>query len=169
MAEDEVEITNTGRDDYEVIPITPIRSLERRLSEMEKAGSIPQLQTLIIQIVELIKSNQKIVNEVISANADLRNEMSKLPGKLDELTTTMKHFLSLVEAAGRDEISAPGPEAFRPLTEQLQKLVDQQQKVIDSNRAIQESIDGMSKKMKAGTPVSQLLSSYPGMRLKREV
>jgi division protein CdvB (Snf7/Vps24/ESCRT-III family) len=156
-------------ESYEIIPVTPLKKLEQRMERVEQSGTIPQLQTLITQIIELIRSNQKIVNDVIEANSDLRNEISKLPPKIEELTTAMKNFISLVEAAGREEVSAPGPEMMRPVTEQLQKMVDQNQKILESNQAVIDQLDNIGKKMRGGTPVSQILSSYPGMKLRKEV
>ena len=170
MDGEEVEISETGKDNYEIIPVTPIRRLERKIEQIEQAGTIPQLQSLINQIIELIRSNQKIVNEVIKANMDLRNEIARLPNKIDELTLEMKKFLSLIEAAGREEITAPSPESMKPVTEQLQKLVEQNQKMVENNQAILEGLDNISKKIRpaGGTPVSHLMSSYPGLRFKRE-
>ena len=77
---------------YEIIPITPIKKLEERIDKMETSGSATQVQNLINQIIELIRSNQKIVNDVIQANAELRNELSKLPSKIDDLIDTMKSY-----------------------------------------------------------------------------
>ena len=162
MPEEESE-----KEGYEIIPITPIKKLEQRIEKIEQAGTVPQLQSLINQIIELIRNNQKIVNEVIQANTDLRNEFSKLPPKMDDLSTTMKHFISLVEAAGREEITAPGPEAFKPMIEELKKLVEQNQKLLESNQAVLEQLDDMNRKLRGGTPVSRVLTSYPAMRLKR--
>ena len=152
---------------YEIIPVTPIKKLEERIEKIESAGTMPQLQNLINQIIELIRNNQKIVNDVIQANADLRNEFSKLPSKIDELIDTMNNFLSLVEAAGREEITAPqpqqpSPDMFKPMVEELKKISDQNQRVIESNQIVLEELDKMNKRIKAkGTPVSTLLSTYP--------
>lgn len=156
-------------ESYEIIPVTPIKRLQRRLDRVEQAGTAPQLQNLINQIIELIRSNQKIVNDVIRANADLRNEISRIPSKMDELITTMKHFISLVEAAGREEVSGPSAESFKPLEEHLKKMVEQNQKLLEGNEAIVEKLDGLGKKMRSGTPVSRFVSSYPGMRFRRDV
>jgi len=158
-----------GAESYEIIPVTPLKKLEQRIERVEQTGTIPQLQTLINQIIELIRSNQKIVNDVIQANAELRNEISKLPPKIEELTTTMKNFIALVEAAGKEEVSAPSAETLKPLTEYLQKMVDQNQKILEGNQAMLDQLDNISRKLRGGTPVSQLLSSYPGMKFKREV
>ena len=40
------------------------------MEKVEQAGTMPQLQSLINEIIELIRSNQKIVNDVIQANAE---------------------------------------------------------------------------------------------------
>lgn len=163
---EEYEISETGKDDYEVISLTPLRRLERRVEQVEKAGSIPQLQNLITQIIELIRSNQKIVDRVIQSDSELRNELSKLTFKMGDMTSTMKNFISLIESAGKEEVM-PGPESVKPLAEQLEKLVEQNQKLIESNQAVLESLDNISRKIRTGTPVSKLLSS--GIKLRREM
>ncbi len=156
-------------ESYEIIPVTPLKKLEKRVEQVENSGTMPQLQSLINQIIELIRSNQKIVNDVIQANTELRNEMSRLPPKIDELTSMLKSFISLVEAAGKEETSASeGGDTIKPLTEYMQKMVDQNQKILETNQSMIEQMENMGRKMKAGTPVSQLLSSYPGIRLRRD-
>ena len=156
MTEDEVN--------YEIIPVTPIKRLEERMKRVESTGSSTTLQNLINQVIELIRSNQKIVNDVIQANSDLRNELSKLPSKIDELVSTMNNFLSLVEAAGREELSAPqqtNAEFLKPIVDELKKISDQNQKLVENNQMVLEELDKIGKKKKAGMPVSALLSNYP--------
>jgi hypothetical protein len=162
MSDDEME-------SYEIIPVTPLKKLEKRVEQVETAGTMPQLQSLINQIIELIRSNQKIVNDVIQANAELRNELSKIPPKIDELTTTMKGFINMVEAAGKEEISgARASDSLKPMTDYMQKMVEQNQKLLENNQAMIDQLDNIGRKLRGGTPVSQLLSSYPGMKLRRD-
>jgi ABC-type transporter Mla subunit MlaD len=164
MTEDDVS--------YEIIPVTPIKKLEERIEKIESSGSTPQLQNLINQIIELIRNNQKIVNDVIQANNDLRNELSKLPSKMDELIDTINGFLELVEAAGKEEINAvsqpvqPNADAFKPIIDELKKISDQNQKLVESNQVVLDELNKMDRKLKGGMPVSTLLSNYP---LKKEV
>ena len=163
MSEDDVS--------YEIIPVTPIKKLEERMERIESSGSTPQLQNLINQIIELIRGNQKIVNDVIQANAELKNELSKMPAKIDELIGTMNNFLSLVEAAGTEETeTTPQPainaDVFKPMIEELKKISDQNQKLVESNQAVIEEMNRANRRMKGGTPVSSLLSTYP---LRREI
>ena len=157
-------------EEYQIIPITPIKKIEERVERIEQAGTMPQLQNLINQIIELIRSNQKIVNDVIQANTELRNEFSKLPPKMDELIENIKNFLFLVEAAGREEVAtttAPSSDAFKPVVDQLQKIADQNQKLMESNQSVIDEMEELRKRVKGGTPVSSLLATYP-LR-KREV
>jgi methyl-accepting chemotaxis protein len=155
---------------YEIIPVTPIKKLEERMERIESSGSSPQLQNLINQIIELIRGNQKIVNDVIQANSDLRNELSKIPPKVEELIDAMNNFLSLVEAAGKEE-TAPAPQQlnadmFKPVIDELKKISDQNQKLIESSQAALEEVNRANKRLKGGTPVSSLLSAYP---LRRDI
>ena len=118
-------------------------------------------------MLDLIKLNQRVVNEVIKSNVDLRNELSRIPSKLDDLIMEMKRFLSLIEAAGMEE-GLPSTETLKPLEDNLKKMVEQNQRMIENNQAILESLDNMNKKLRSGTPVSQLLSMYPNLKLRRE-
>lgn len=156
---------------YEIIPVTPIKRLEDRVEKIESVGSSVNLQSLINQIIELIRSNQKIVNDILQANSGLRAELSKLPPKIDELVVSMNKFLSMVEAAGREEINAPqqqmNAEMMKPVVEELKKISEQNQRMVENNQSVMEELNKMSKRLKgSGMPVSTLLSSYP---VKREI
>ncbi|MCD6477252.1 MAG: hypothetical protein J7K26_03810 [Candidatus Aenigmarchaeota archaeon] len=163
---DEVELSET-KEGYEIIPVTPLRRLQKRVEVLEKAGTIPQLQSLITQIIELVKTNQNIINEIVKANSDLRIELSKIPKKIDELIETMKDFMDLIETAGSEEIVGPGTESIKPLIEEIKKLSEENKKLIENNTAIMEALETINKKIKRGTPVSALLSSYPNIKLKK--
>ena len=116
-------------------------------------------QALVTQTIELMKSNQKIVDDVIHANTILRSEMSKIVTKMDDLITVLRNFVKLAETAGQEEMHTSEPESMKLVTEQLQKLVEQNQSII-------EALDTMNRRTRAGTPVSQLLTS--GIKLRRE-
>lgn len=145
-----------------------MRRIEERVKQLEYASAyagVPQLQGLITQIVELVKTNQRIIDEVIKANSDLRNELSRLPPKIEDLVNEMKGFMNLIKLAGEEEVSLP-PDVMKPVTEQFQKMIDQNQKLVESNQEVLSSLEEISKKIKTGTPVSQLLSSYPKIRIR---
>lgn len=156
---DEFELVEGDKDNYRMIPLAPIKHLQNRIEELEKAGSIPQLQSLITQIIELVKTNQKVINEVVRANLELRSELAKMPIKMDQLIDEIKDLINLIEHAGREEMTGPSPEMMKPLVDQIKAMGDQ-------NKAMMEAIESLNKKLRAGTPVSKLLSSYPSVKLR---
>lgn len=166
---EEVEISETDKD-YEVIPITSVMRLQKKVRELEEkteGGYGPQLQGLINQIIELMRANQKLVDDVIRADAQLRNELSKLPVKIDELVSTVKSFMDLVKIAGEEE-AAITPESMKPIADQFQRMVDQNQKLVESNQKVLDALGTIERKLKAGTPVSSVLSAYPRLRLREQ-
>jgi len=157
----EIVESTSDKDNYSMIPVAPMKRLEARIEGLEKAGSVPQLQGLISQIIDLVRTNQKIIEEVIRANLDLRNELAKLPMKIDQMIDEIRDLIELIESAGREETSAPGPEVMKPIFDQIKNMEEQ-------NKAMMEAIENLNKKIKAGTPVSKILSSYPNMKVRRE-
>ncbi len=152
-----------------MIQVSPVRRLEGRIRQLEQASAysgLPQLQGLITQIIELVKGNQKIVDEVIKANSELRNELGRLPSKIDELIFQMKSFMNIIRMAGEESSVSIPPEMMNPVTDQLQKISDQNIKVLESNQEVIGSLEELNKKIKSGTPVSQLLSAYPRINIR---
>ena len=142
-------------EDYEIFPLAPVKKLEKRIERLEEGHSTNQLNSLVTQIIELIRSNQKMIEDVIHANTQLRSEMSKIVPKLDDLITEMREFMMLLEVASKEEA---GPET--------KKTVEQMQKLTEQNAAILEALNNLNKRIRAGTPVSQLLAS--GIRMRRD-
>jgi uncharacterized protein Yka (UPF0111/DUF47 family) len=145
-----------------MIPLSPIKRLEDRVEGLERSGSIPQLQSLITQIIELIKTNQKIINEVIRANLDLRSELAKMPLKIDQLIDEIKELIGMLEEAGKSELGGPSSEAMKPLLEQFRQMAEQ-------NKAVIDALDNLNRKIRSGTPVSKILGQYPNIKIKREM
>ncbi len=114
---------------------------------------------------DFIKSNQSLADAILKANLELANELKKIPSKLDELLACMKELFDMIKAAGEE--SEPGvPSDAGSVTEQLQKIADQNQKTLESNQAIANSMEEISRKIKTGTPISQLVSSYPRINIR---
>jgi len=159
--------TREKHKSHEISVITPIRKLEDRIERLESHGTVPQLQSLINQIVELIRTNQKIVNDVVKANMDLRSEVARLPPKLEDVSVELRKFISMIEAASMEEMGGLSAEALKPLSDNLARLVEQNQRMIENNQAILEALDNINKKLRAGTPVSSLTTAYPSLRFKK--
>ncbi len=136
-------------DEYEVIPTSPIRRLEKRLAKIETTSSSSEIQRLIEQIIELIKSNQRIIDDVIKADAELRNEISKVPGKIDELLDNMGEFIDLLKASATEEtVSEVSKDVMKPLVEKMTEMVDQNKKILEADQASLVSLGVIDKRLK---------------------
>ncbi len=135
-------------DEYEIIAMTPLRRLERRLDQIEGGTSAKEINKLVDEMIELIKANQQIVDDLVRANLDLRNEISRLPGKMDELMGTLNEFVSLLKAASQEEVTGNSNDAMRPLAEGIGQLVEYGKKTVESNQAIIGSLDEIDKRLK---------------------
>ena len=136
-------------EDYEVIPTSPVRRLEKRMEKMEDTSSTSQVQKLMEQVIELIKSNQRIIDDVVKANAELRDELSKVPGKIDKLLDTMNEFMDLLRLASEEEDRGGiGPEAFKPMVDKMTEMVEQNKKSLEANHTMVAAMETIDKRMK---------------------
>jgi methyl-accepting chemotaxis protein len=123
-------------DEYEVISTSPLRRLEKRLNKLEDSSSGSEISKLIEQIIELIKSNQRVIDDVIKSDSELRNEVSKIPGKIDALLSSMQEFIDMIKASATEEETGMSKEALDPLVRKMDQLIEQNKGSIDSTKAI---------------------------------
>ncbi|MCD6367693.1 MAG: hypothetical protein J7L45_01265 [Candidatus Aenigmarchaeota archaeon] len=141
-------------DEYEVIPVGPLKKLEERIEKLEKERETVSTHEFIREILDLIESNQKLVDEIVKANDELREELSKIPGKIDELLKAWREFIDLLKEAGVSESS--GTEGSGISSDKLDEL-------ISLNKEMLEAIKSMKEK---NEPVSYV-RKYPKIRIRR--
>lgn len=138
-----------AEEEYEIIPTSPLKRLEKRISKVESSTSSSQIQNLIEQIIELIKSNQRIIDDVIKADSELRNEISKIPGRIDNLIVNMNEFIELLKASATEEtVAGMSKEAMEPLLEKMDELVNQNKKAVETNQAVLSSLGMIDNRLK---------------------
>ena len=136
-------------EEYEIIPTSPLRRLEKRLSKLEASTPSSEIQRLIEQIIELIKSNQRVIDDVIKADSELRNEISKIPGKIDQLLSSMNEFLEMLKTSTTEEtVSDISKDIMEPLVKKMSELVEQNKKNLEINQAALTSLGIIDKRMK---------------------
>ncbi len=135
-------------EEYEVIPTSPIRRLEKRLERVETGSYSSEVRKLIEQIMELVQSNQKIIGETIKSNNELRDELSQIPGKIDQLLSEIGEFMKLLRAASEVEVSGTSAEAMKPLLGKLTELVEQNKKNFETNQAALTTLGIIDKRLK---------------------
>ncbi len=103
MSNDEVQLGSSGDEDYEVVPVGPIRKLERRIDEIQEQSQEAQgsahKDELIRDVLDIMKSNQKIVNDMTESTHELKNSVEDLTHKMDQTIDNMNAFMDLLNEA----------------------------------------------------------------------
>lgn len=137
----EVEIS-ASPDDYEVVPLGPIRKLEKRLESLESTKNISGIEKFNDKIIDMIELNQHIVDEVVKANMGLREDLTKLIGKLDNLQFSLKEFIGIIKSAGESSVKEESSSKL------INKLGEMNQKILESNSAMIDALSTIDKRLK---------------------
>jgi predicted transcriptional regulator len=136
-------------DEYEIIPTSPLRRLEKRINQVERSSTTSGTQRLIEQIIELIKSNQRIIDDVIKADAELRDEISKVPGKIDELLSSMHEFMEILKTSATEEtVTDISKDMMQPLVSKMSEMIEQNKKTVEVGQATLTSLGIIDKRLK---------------------
>lgn len=108
-------------EEYELIPVSPIRKMEKRMDRMEKGGSSNEM---VKELIEVVRTNQRIVDEVVKINSEMINRVSELSINVTKLTDKMANFLDKVEITELKGTSEEGetPQAAPEVEQRIQKL-----------------------------------------------
>lgn len=147
--EREVELPSEGdaEEEYELIPMGPIRKLERRIDEIETEKSSSNYESLIRDIFDIIKANQKVVNDVVQNTNELRDSVDKLTGRMDQTIDNMNGFMELLKEASETSLEEDvsqtiGTNIVEPLSEDMEDISEKLEKMSDN---LQQSNDRMLK------------------------
>ncbi len=169
MSEDEVEI-EASDEEYEVIPLSPIRKLEKRIDELETKKSKMESKSFVNEMMELIKANQRMVERMVESNSQLRAELERLPGKIDQVTDQWKEFLELLKKGG-------GIDSSEERSPEVQELLELNKSLIQKNEDIVESLKSLENNMQKGEEPEPVASDQrrerkdrrsPSIRIKKK-
>lgn len=148
-------------EEYEIIPTSPIRRIEKRIEKLETTGPSAETGRLMEQIIELIKSNQRVIEDIVKSNFELRSEMSKIPGKVDQLLSSMSEFMELLKTSATEEtVSSISRDVMEPVVGKIGELVEQGKKNSDATQAMLASLDMIDKRLKHMTAQYAAPSAY---------
>ena len=85
-------------DEYELVPMNPIRRLERRMEKMEKTGGGDTSRELI----EIVKANQTVIDEMVKMNAEMMTRLTELLSSVNTMTQKMNDFMGRLEVTSDD-------------------------------------------------------------------
>ncbi len=132
-------------DDYEVMPINPLRRLEKRLEALEESRTLSNLERFIDKIIDMTELNQKIVEEVVRSNQGLREEIEVLVGKLDKLEEKIEQFVDILKMLGEEEARSGGEEVMMKIAEKFDDIAN---KIAESNTNVLQALTSIDKRLK---------------------
>lgn len=146
--------------EYELIPVSPLRKLERRMESIERQSGGLDSKEFYKELVEIIRMNQQLVDELAKANDALRIELSRLPSRLEDMIGKLDELISYIKASGSEEYGGAGGD-LKPLLDKMDEIVESNKKIAESNEAVMKSLEDMEKKMRRPLPPPPGLARRP--------
>ncbi|MHA1743419.1 MAG: hypothetical protein ACTSV6_04110 [Candidatus Heimdallarchaeota archaeon] len=141
------------QEEYEIIPISPLRRLEKRIEQLENTSPVIDIKEVFKEVVDIVRMNQQLVDELTKANDALRIELSKIPPRLMELINNLNELLAFIKAsANEEEETGPSGESIKPLADKLDVLIETNKKIIEKNQAILTALEDLGERLKRPTP-----------------
>ncbi len=133
-------------EEVEIIPISPLRRLEKRIEQLEASKAFDSKE-LYKELVDIIRMNQQIVDELAKANDALRIELSKLPSRLEDLTSRLEELINFIKASAEEEVASK--EGITPsIAQKLDQLIEMTKKMVEANQAMQASLEEVEKRLR---------------------
>jgi len=162
---EEVEIPG---DDYEVIPVTPLRRLEKRLDAIETTKTMNNMEKFIDKVIDMVELNQKIVEDMVKSNQSLREDLGVLIGKIDTLQSKIGGIVEMIESAAESDIAQTNTEntatAIKPIVDQMQAMSKQTQ---ETNATLIQNLENIDRKLKRIAPPTQQFNSARDLLARR--
>jgi predicted RNase H-like nuclease (RuvC/YqgF family) len=122
-------------DEYELISVTPLRKLEKRLDVIEKGS--PGYNAVLRDLVEMMKENQHVVDSLIKTNSELISNIGELSQRLSGLTGKFGEFMDSIEVAGTSE----EPQEWSNIKKEAHQMAD-------LNKELEDRIKKLERQMK---------------------
>jgi len=134
-------------EEYELIPLSPLRKLEKRIEELEKKTSFSQKE-FYKDLVDIIRINQQIVNEVVKANDSLRIELARIPPRIEELVEKLDELLGYIKEAASEEVKVEERVEDKGLIKKIEELIETNKRISDSLSELASNIEELQAKLK---------------------
>lgn len=107
-------------EEYELVPLSPIRRLEKRVDRVERsAGSSEMVKDLI----DVVRTNQQIVDEIVKINSEMINRVTELSSAVTDLTTRINDFMDRLEVVEASESEPEKDGRIEKLEKKLNTLL----------------------------------------------
>lgn len=116
-------------EEYELVPLSPLRRMEKRLERLEKAGTS---QDMIKELIDVVRTNQQIVDDMVKINSDIINKISELSVSVNNMIAKIDEFLNRIEIEGASAGEEKKEEPEKAATVEVDKRIDRLEKRINA-------------------------------------
>lgn len=143
------------QEEYEIIPVLPLRKLEKRIEELETERGKFSGEDFLREVVDIIKMNQSMIEEMAKSNDALKLEMAKLPAKIDALLSSINELVSYIKSASLEEATVVQQTggAGDQLVTKLNDIVEGNKKIVELSQTMVSALEEIDKKIKRTQPL----------------
>lgn len=134
-------------EEVEIIPLSPLRRLEKRIERLESSTKF-DTKEFYKELVSIIRMNQQLVNDVVTANDALRIELSKLPGRLENLASKLEELITFIKASATEEVVESHIPSLEPLSKKLDQLIEINKKIVENNQSLLSILEDLESKLR---------------------
>ena len=144
------EVDVGTQEDYEVVPLTPIRRLEKKIESLETNKSLTNMERFMDKVIDMVELNQKLVDDVVESNQGLREDLGVMIGKMDNLTDKIDEFVTMIKQAGQNENEAGVTRevAEKVVSPLVDKMEDMHKREVEAQTHMIEVLDNIEKRLK---------------------
>lgn len=131
-----------ANDEYELVPVTPIKRLEKKMRELESSA---HKELPVQELNENIEKLSEQLSKLVTININLQSKMTELLIKITEQTEEVSEMIELLKKASEieEEVSVKEErkeESFAPIISELKKLSNQNTVMIEEFKRLGEYI-----------------------------
>lgn len=104
------------KEEYELVPLNPIRKLEKKIEELEAGTKATKISN---EMLDILKTNQEIVDNLVKANSELVRKIGELTVSVESLTKRLDELIERIDI-GTTETNEEKTES--ELSQRLDKL-----------------------------------------------
>lgn len=143
--------------DFELVPVTPLRKLEKEIEQLKGRVSGGG-SDITSHVIEVLKLNQKIVDELAMRQSELIAKLNETNSKLSLLVDNVAALTAVLSTAAEEEAteigeryspgaeSEPQPEATGEMTDKLEKITEQNAALLNSLNVLSKELGKLSEK-----------------------
>jgi uncharacterized membrane-anchored protein YhcB (DUF1043 family) len=147
---------------YELVPVTPIRRLEKEVEKLKKERVSEGSSEMNKQVIDILKMNQKIVDDMAHMQGELIAQLYKTNEKLSKLTDSIAELVVVLSSAAEEEVQEKGaeegpsqeeveeeeaPAHQEPSRAETEDVDDKLERIIEQNTALINSLNVLGKEL----------------------